>query len=123
MQARNIEAMLRRRSPHLLNQHHRKQFNINESSSMNHPVYSSSMNPTYTSNENYGHFGFPPASFGGSSFLPQNRVSYAGVVPQEGQTRAYLYFPKLSSYTSNTSTPSSSLDKEGTLLSFNFSNQ
>uniref|UniRef100_A0A0D9UXC2 Uncharacterized protein n=1 Tax=Leersia perrieri TaxID=77586 RepID=A0A0D9UXC2_9ORYZ len=91
--------------PHQLNLQSSRQINIDGSAYMSHLL---GMNETQTSHQVHDRFGFSSASFGQSSSQPQNQVKYAGIVPREGQTTAYLYYPLLSSFTPNASTPSAS---------------
>jgi hypothetical protein len=82
--------------------------NIGGSAYMSHLL---GINPTQVHDQ----FGFSSASFGQSSSLPQNQATYSGILPREGQTTAYLYYPFLSSFTPDASTPSGSTSKQGVL--------
>uniref|UniRef100_A0A0D3EK42 Uncharacterized protein n=3 Tax=Oryza TaxID=4527 RepID=A0A0D3EK42_9ORYZ len=104
-QARDKNAQ--RTPPHQLNLQSSRQMNIGGSAYMSHLL---GINPTQVHDQ----FGFSSASFGQSSSLPQNQATYSGILPREGQTTAYLYYPFLSSFTPDASTPSGSTSKQGT---------
>jgi hypothetical protein len=100
--------MIRRTPPHLLSGHNRKHLNKNESTSVNHPIDNINTNPITTSAANYDHF-----RYGGSSLPLQDHRMYTRVVPQEGETKRYLYLPMLLSIISS-KTSTSAPYEEGT---------
>uniref|UniRef100_A0A0E0JEN4 Uncharacterized protein n=1 Tax=Oryza punctata TaxID=4537 RepID=A0A0E0JEN4_ORYPU len=104
-QAREENAQ--RTPPHQLNLQSNRQMNIGGSAYMSHLL---GINPMQVHDQ----FGFSSASFGQSNSLPQNQAIYSGILPREGQTTAYLYYPFLSSFTPDASTPSGSTSKQGT---------
>ncbi|KAL6626840.1 hypothetical protein ACP70R_030566 [Stipagrostis hirtigluma subsp. patula] len=109
---RNVEAVIQRTPPHLLNQQNRKHLNMKGSVSTSHPV--SSINHTGTSNEDRDNLGSRPISLGGSSSSPQDHCIYTGIAAQEGQTKGFLYLPALLSTTPQSSATSRSVNVSGT---------